>query len=202
MNKKRGGRKGSGLKTSSPDYCEKLNNLKGSLWDFNEPVGKDKWRDDYSAMDDDTVRHALEQLMLVEQIFPYLRKDDINTKLKSANNEVIALLDEFDALYQMQYNANPLGLSTMWRNYMFQLLTNLQEFAKEWLKLRIEELKSNIEAEVVRRMAVVVAQVGLNGHGAAVISQNTMIEFWNSVVNHQNGYAGNVGQFQPQIFKD
>ncbi|RKK91707.1 hypothetical protein BFJ68_g16130 [Fusarium oxysporum] len=183
--------------------CEKkLNNLKGSLWDFNEPVGKDKWRDDYSAMDDDTVRHALEQLMLVEQIFPYLRKDDINTKLKSANNEVIALLDEFDALYQMQYNANPLGLSTMWRNYMFQLLTNLQEFAKEWLKLRIEELKSNIEAEVVRRMAVVVAQVGLNGHGAAVISQNTMIEFWNSVVNHQNGYAGNVDQFQPQIFKD
>jgi hypothetical protein len=90
----------------------------------------------------------------------------------------------------------------MWRNYMFQLLTNLQEFAKEWLKLRIEELKSNIEAEVVRRMAVVVAQVGLNGHGAAVIPQNTMIEFWNSVVNHQNGYAGNVGQFQPQIFKD
>ncbi|EWZ86337.1 hypothetical protein FOWG_09914 [Fusarium oxysporum f. sp. lycopersici MN25] len=110
--------------------CEKkLNNLKGS--DFNEPVGKDKWRDDYSAMDDDTVRHALEQLMLVEQIFPYLRKDDINTKLKSANNKVIALLDEFNALYQMQYNANPLGLSTMWRNYMFQLLTNLQEFAKE-----------------------------------------------------------------------
>ncbi|KAK2473410.1 hypothetical protein H9L39_15585 [Fusarium oxysporum f. sp. albedinis] len=47
--------------------CEKkLNNLKGTLWDFNEPVGKDNWRDNYSATDDDTIRHALEQLMLVK----------------------------------------------------------------------------------------------------------------------------------------
>ncbi|KAI3576563.1 hypothetical protein IWW34DRAFT_702524 [Fusarium oxysporum f. sp. albedinis] len=110
--------------------CEKkLNNLKGTLWDFNEPVGKDNWRDNYSATDDDTIRHALEQLML----------------------------------------------------------------------LRINELKPNIEAELIRRMAEVIAQVGLAGHGAAVISQNTMVEFWNSVVDHQNGYAGNVDQFQPTI---
>ena len=61
------------------------------------------------------------------------------------------------------------------------------------MKLRINELKPKIEAELIRRMAEVVAQVGLAGHGAAaVISQNTMVEFWNSVVDHQNGYAGNV----------
>ncbi|KAL9573917.1 hypothetical protein ACKAV7_001949 [Fusarium commune] len=112
--------------------CEKrLNNLKGMLWDFNEPVGKDNWRDNYSAMDDDTVRHALEQLMLVKQIFPYLRKDNINAKLKDANKEVIALLDEFDTLYQLQHNANPLGLLTMWKDFMFELLKNLQQFAKD-----------------------------------------------------------------------
>ncbi|KAJ0153482.1 Uncharacterized protein HZ326_4205 [Fusarium oxysporum f. sp. albedinis] len=97
--------------------CEKkLNNLKGTLWDFNEPVGKDNWRDNYSATDDDTIRHALEQLML----------DDINAKLKDVNKEVIALLDEFDALYQSQHDANPLGLSTVWKDFIFKLLTNLQ----------------------------------------------------------------------------
>ncbi|SCO92147.1 uncharacterized protein FRV6_16275 [Fusarium oxysporum] len=158
--------------------CEKkLNNLKGTLWDFNEPVGKGNWRDNYSATDDDIVRHALEQLMLVEQIFPYLRKDNINAKLKDANKEVIALLDEFNALYQSQHNANPLGLSTMWKDFMFELLTNVQQFAKDWLKLRINELKPNIEAKLIRRMAEVITQVGLAGHGAAVISQNTMVEF-------------------------
>jgi hypothetical protein len=90
----------------------------------------------------------------------------------------------------------------MWKDFMFELLTNLQQFAKDWLKLRINELKPNIEAELIRRMAEVIAQVGLAGHGAVFISQNTIVEFWNSVVNHQNGYAGNVNQFQPSIFKD
>ncbi|EXK35829.1 hypothetical protein FOMG_09030 [Fusarium oxysporum f. sp. melonis 26406] len=98
---------------------------------FEKKTGDNKRYWVGNIKDDDTVRHALEQLMLVKQIFPYLGKDNINANLKDANKVVIALLDEFNALYQSQHNAYPLGLSTMWKDFMFTLLTNFQEFAKD-----------------------------------------------------------------------
>jgi predicted O-linked N-acetylglucosamine transferase (SPINDLY family) len=85
---------------------------------------------------------------------------------------------------------------------MSELLTNLQDFTKDWLELRIGTLKDNIEAEIVIRLAHLMTQVGQPGHLAALISHNTMMELRNSVVNHERGYAGNVEQFQPSIFTE
>ncbi|KLO78838.1 Uncharacterized protein LW93_4159 [Fusarium fujikuroi] len=193
--------------TSNAKYmvnCEsKFNGLKGSLWEFDEPVGKDNWRDNYSATDDSTVKHAMEQLMLVEQIFPYLRRQDINEKLKAANKDVIALLNEFEALYRTTHNAGALGLSDMWRDFMTELLEKMQEWAKTWLEYRINKLKENIEGELRSRVAHTALQVAHTpAHAAAVVSQNTMYAHWLSIDLHKNSYAGMVDQFQPSIFRE
>ncbi|KAI6773017.1 hypothetical protein HG530_003975 [Fusarium avenaceum] len=164
----------------------KFNGIKGLLWSFKEPVSKANWESRYSAMDDQTVRHALEQLMLAEQVFPYLKKPDIEDKLKAVHEDVLELLDRFEFYYRKQRNSGPLGLSDMWRNFMAELLAKMQEWAKKWLAHRIGKLKTNMLVELNKRQTHYYLVSGTPAAAAALDAFMEAEKLYKSILNHEN----------------
>ncbi|KAI1055386.1 hypothetical protein LB506_011501 [Fusarium annulatum] len=181
----------------------KFNGKKGLLWEFKEPVGAPTWNDLYAAVDDVTVLHAFEQLILVEQVFPYLAKPGIQDKLLGAHQDVIAFLDEYEELYRKQHpTAVHMGLSDMWRNFMTELLTKMKDWAEEWLEYRINIMVADWTAEHARREAVARAYTAA-GHPSApgaAVAANAALKYLTDARKHSQQYSSFVASFDPSIF--
>ncbi|KAF4454651.1 hypothetical protein F53441_2885 [Fusarium austroafricanum] len=181
----------------------KFNAKKGTLWRFDEPVGKDTWKSDYATVDDATVRHAFEQLILVEQVFPYLKKPGVETKLLTAHQDVMAFFDEYEKLYRRQYpNTGHIGLSDMWRNFMTELTAKIQEWAEEWLRYRAGILVDDWHAEYLRRQAIATAATaaGSPAAAAAILDMAQALEHHETAKKHRDGATSFVYVFNSQVF--
>ncbi|KAF5591845.1 class V chitinase [Fusarium pseudocircinatum] len=182
----------------------KFNGKKGALWEFKEPVGGATWNDQYAAVDDTTVLHAFEQLILVEQVFPYLAKPGIQDKLLGAHQDVTAFLDEYEELYRKQHpTAVHMGLSDMWRNFMTELLTKMKDWAEEWLKFRIDIMVQDWTAEHARREAVARAYTvaGDPKAAAAAAAAQASLRYLRDAEKHSQQYSSFVASFDPSIFQ-
>ncbi|KAF0642197.1 hypothetical protein FPSE5266_05536 [Fusarium pseudograminearum] len=181
----------------------KFNGKKGLIWAFNEPVADSTWTSLYARTDDATALRAFEQLMLVEQVFPYLTNPSIKTKLLSAHHDVIEFLDEYESLYRTQYpNNGPIGLSDMWRNFMTELLSKMQQWTNNWLERRTGKMLDNWHAEYLRRQAATRAltAAGSPAAAAAAAAEFEALKHLNDAYKHNRQYSAYVNAFNPESF--
>ncbi|KLP13453.1 chitinase [Fusarium fujikuroi] len=178
----------------------KFNGHKARIWNFNEPVANGKWNKRYASLTKKAALHAFEQLQLVEQVFGYLTKPAVKKKLQASYKDVKDFLDDFEELYRKEHPKTPvLNLSKMWTIFMRDVTGLMQQWTKDWVKYRADEMVKKWLVEYNAREAAVAA-----AHGKAAGLQSKAVslreeakKILEDAKKHQSLHAAFIDVFDP-----
>ncbi|KIL89256.1 hypothetical protein FAVG1_07650 [Fusarium avenaceum] len=181
----------------------KLNGLKAKIWDFKEPIGKDKWNKKYASTGKNTAQHAFEQLTLIEQIFGYLTKPAVNKKLVAAYTDVYKFLKEFEFLYRKEYPKTPvLELPELWTTFMRDFTEEMKLWNKRWLQFRIKGMVDVWAEEGTKRLEAIGLTRTPQAAGKALAYSNEAGRILRTAQAHARKSAYYIDKFMPDdVFK-